>query len=149
MNEEPSAPLPRRWIWVIVMLVLSAAALMLVLTIGRVDPPSRATPSQAANVERVPAKTGIGATGRYASSGMVVTPIKVYFRTKQRTELEIKVPHAMNLYKAEHGHFPKTPEDFTRDIIEFNQIELPDLPAGHRYLYDAESGELQVERPIE
>ena len=101
------------------------------------------------NVERVPARTGIGATGRYASSGMVITPIKAYFRTKQRTELEIKIPHAMNLYKAAHGHFPKTPEDFTRDIIEFNQIELPELPAGHRYLYDAQSGELQVERPIE
>jgi hypothetical protein len=105
------------------------------------------TPSGDPNVETVAAKRGVGKTGRYEGSGMVVTPIKAYFLTKQRTELEIKIPHALNLYKAEHGHFPKTLEDFMRDIIEFNQVKLPELPAGHRYVYKAETGELMVERP--
>jgi hypothetical protein len=94
----------------------------------------------------IAAKRGVGKTGRYEGSGMVVTPIKAYFLTKQRVELELKVPQAMNLYKAEHGHFPKTVEDFNRDIIEFNQIKLPELPQGHRYIYDPEDG-LLVEKP--
>ncbi len=84
-----------------------------------------------------PPRRGVGQAGRYKESGLVVTPIKVYLRTKQRTELDMKIPHAMNLYVAEHGHFPKTPEDFVRDIIQFNQVRLPKLPPGHRYVYDA------------
>ena len=107
------------------------------------------TPSGDPNVETVKAKRGVGKTGRYEGSGMVITPIKAYFLTKQRTELEIKLPQAMNLYKAEHGHYPKSLEDFMRDIIEFNQIKLPELPPGHRYVYDAKTGELAVERPRE
>jgi hypothetical protein len=105
------------------------------------------TPSNDPNVETVAAKRGVGAQGRYEGSGMVITPIKAYFLTKQRTELEIKIPQALTLYKAEHGHFPKTLDDFMRDIIQFNQIKLPELPAGHRYVYKAETGELMVERP--
>lgn len=109
--------------------------------------PTVGAPSEDPNVDRVAAKRGVGKTGRIEGSGMVVTPIKAYFLTKQRTELEIKLPHAMNLYKAEHGNFPKTQEEFMRDIIELNQIKLPELPAGHRYVYEPKTGELMVERP--
>lgn len=109
--------------------------------------PTVGAPSDDPNVDRVAAKRGVGKTGRYEGSGMVITPIKAYFLTKQRTELEIKIPHAMNLYKAEHGNFPKTQAEFMRDIVEFNQIKLPDLPAGHRYVYEPKTGELMVERP--
>ncbi len=85
--------------------------------------------------------------GQYSQSGMVVTPIKAYFRTQARTELEMKVPQAVKLYQAEHGHFPKTPEDFMKDIIEAQKVKLPELPAGHRYAYDPETGELLIEQP--
>ena len=78
---------------------------------------------------------------------MIVTPLKAYFLTRQRTELEIKIPHALNLYKAEHGHFPETPDGFVRDIIETNQISLPELPDGHRYVYDSDKGQLHVAVP--
>jgi hypothetical protein len=61
--------------------------------------------------------------------------------------LETKVPYAVKLYQAEHGHFPKTPEDFMRDIIEAQNVELPELPAGHRYVYDPQTGDLEIERP--
>jgi hypothetical protein len=111
--------------------------------------PTVSAPSESDDVDVVPAKTGVGAQGRYKESGLVITPIKAYFRTQQRTELEMKVPHAMNLYVAEHGHFPKTPEDFQRDIIQFNQVRLPRLPPGHRYVYDAKRGQLLVEQPRE
>ena len=147
MIEEPSAPLPRRWVWVTLMVFASAAARILVLTIGRADPTSLAPPS--VNVECVPARTGIGATGRYGEqrdgdhSHQGLLPHEATDGAGDQDSACHEPLQGM------HGHFPKTPEDFTRDIIEFNQIELPELPAGHRYLYDAQSGELQVERPIE
>lgn len=118
-------------------------------TTAAADAVTVGTPSNDPNVERKSATRKDIKAGQYAGSGMVVTPIKAYFQTKARTELEIKVPHAMNLYKAEHGHFPKTLEDFMRDIIEFNQVKLPELPAGHRYVYDAKEGQLAVERPAQ
>jgi hypothetical protein len=111
--------------------------------------PTVTAPSEGDDVDVVAAKTGVGQSGRYQGLGMMITPLKAYFRARQRAELEIKIPQAMNLYMAEHGHFPKTPEDFTRDIIQFNQVRLPALPPGHRYVYDAKKGELQVEQPRE
>jgi hypothetical protein len=98
------------------------------------------------NTTVIAAKRGVGKTGRYEGSGMVITPIKSYFLTKQRIELELKVPQAMNLYKATNGHFPKTVEEFNSEIIEFNGIKLPELPKGHRYVYDPQDG-LGVEVP--
>jgi hypothetical protein len=53
----------------------------------------------------------------------------------------------MNLYKGEHGEFPKSHEQFMEVIIKANQIKLPDLPQDSKYVYDPAIGELMIEYP--
>jgi hypothetical protein len=45
----------------------------------------------------------------------------------------------LDLYKAERGYYPKTQEDFMRDIIERWEVNLPELPEGWEYYYDPET----------
>lgn len=59
-----------------------------------------------------------------------------------------KVKHATDLYEATYGYKPKTNEDFMRDIIEANYIELPELRDGYEYWYDGKTGELMMRKPI-
>jgi hypothetical protein len=62
---------------------------------------------------------------------------------------EIMVPQALQLYAATEGNYPKTHQEFWEKVIVANQLEtqLPQLPEGHRYVYDPEKKELMVERP--
>jgi hypothetical protein len=55
----------------------------------------------------------------------------------------------MDVYKAldPNGRGPKTHEEFMEKIIRANDIKLPELPSGHRYVYDPVQGELLVEQP--
>ena len=83
--------------------------------------------------------SAIGITlANHVASGILVEEMVAY---------RVQVPHALNLYKATNGHFPKTQEDFVREILEPNGIKLPELPEGHFYVYDPDKGELQVARP--
>lgn len=104
------------------------------------------TRSNDPNSTVVVARRGVGAQGRFDTPGYTFVVLRSYFLTKQRLELEVKVPEALKLYQAEHGYLPKTVEDFNRDIIEANGIKLPELPKGHRYVYDPKEG-LGVEKP--
>ncbi len=70
------------------------------------------------------------------------------FRVEDRLAFDVKVPEAMKLYKAEHDNKgPKSHTEFMRVIIKANQIELPELPAGNTYWYDAKAEELMVRSP--
>ena len=93
------------------------------------------------------AGVGSGEKGRGYGGDPVTTPVAAYFAVKERLTFDIQIPHAMELYKATEGHAPKTHEEFMRSIIEANQIRLPTLPAGHRYVYDPETERLMVEHP--
>lgn len=113
-------------------------------------PPAPATtPSVESATERVKAEKGVGIKGRSLDQyeGVIVTPAKAYFSARERIAFEIAVPHALNLYKASEGHAPKTHEEFMEKIVEFNQIKLPLLPQGHKYVYDPMTEQLMVERP--
>jgi len=57
------------------------------------------------------------------------------------------VPHALQLYEASNGAAPKTHDEFMENVIKANQIKLPVLPPGHKYVYDPETKQLMVERP--
>jgi hypothetical protein len=48
------------------------------------------------------------------------------------------IHHAMQLYQAEHGEYPKTQEEFMQKIIKPNEpsTRLPELPEGWEYFYD-------------
>jgi len=118
------------------------------------QPPANSTSTTQPTTELVPAAPGVGKSGRKldqyqkdAVQNMISTPARAYFQTKERIVFEIEIPHALQLYKAEHGEGPRSQEDFMRDIIEFNNIKLPELQAGQRYVYNPETEELMVERP--
>lgn len=98
------------------------------------------------NMIREKAEVGMGAKGHY-KPGMITTPLATFWRAQEAAAYKIQVPQALNLYKGMHGYFPKTQEEFVREILEPNRIKLPDLPAGHIYVYDPDTGELQVARP--
>jgi len=98
------------------------------------------------NMIREKAEVGMGKKGHY-KPGIVTTPLATFWRAQEAVAYKMHVPHALNLYKGAHGHFPKTQEEFVREILEPNRIKLPDLPPDHFYVYDPDTGELQVARP--
>jgi hypothetical protein len=100
-------------------------------------------------VERVKADVGAAKAGRSLDEyeGVVVTPAKSLFAVRERMVFQAQIPSAMKLYEATNGNKPTSHEEFMTKIIEANQIQLPELPAGQRYAYDPEQGELMVEKP--
>lgn len=99
------------------------------------------------NVIREEAKVGVGKRGRGYEPGLVTTPVAAYFGARERIVFEIQIPQAMKLYKAEHERGPKTQEEFMQKIVKEQGVRLPDLPDGHRYIYDPATEQLMVERP--
>ena len=102
--------------------------------------------------ERVKAEVGVAKKGRRLEDPrrikMIVAPAVALFRTQERIVFEIQIPKAMQLYEALYGRKPKTHEEFLQQIVKANRIALPELPAGHRYIYDPQKGELMVEKPV-
>ena len=110
-------------------------------TIARRPPPAAQAPT------RTKAEVGVGDKGRGYGAGPVAIPIAAFFSTKERIAFDIQIPHAMQLYKAMHDNqAPKTHEQFMQEIITANHIQLPTLPAGHRYVYDPATEQLMVEK---
>lgn len=104
-------------------------------------------PAPAPETERVKAAVGVGKKGRSldGESGMIVTPVKAFFSVQEKLAFEVQLRKALDLYKATNGNFPKSQAEFDTHIA--SQVKLPQLPAGHKYVYDPQQGELQVERP--
>lgn len=114
-----------------------------------------ATPATApVSSELVPADVGVGVKGRSLDkydSGVesaIAQPAKALFAAKERIVFQIQIPQAMQLYKALNGAGPPSHEVFMREIIEANNIALPQLPPGQHYVYRPEEEELYVERPV-
>jgi hypothetical protein len=95
------------------------------------------------------AEAGVGAKGRGYGTGPVATPVASYFNMKERIAFDIQIPEAMKLFKATEGRAPKSHEEFMQAIIKANNIKLPDLPEGHRYVYDPKKEQLMVEQPAQ
>lgn len=104
---------------------------------------------QAPGTIREKAEVGVGAKGHGYGQGLVSTPAGAFFRTKERLAFDIQIKHAMNLFKAMENRAPKSHEEFMEKIIRANHIALPELPEGHRYVYDPKTEELMVEKPAE
>ena len=116
------------------------------------QPPAGAeeqTPANAPETETVKAQAGVGIKGRSLDEyeGVVVTPVKTYFRAKERISFEIEFPHALNLYKALEGSVPQNFAELEEKVLRPNNIRLPALPNGHLYDWNAETEELLVVRP--
>lgn len=99
---------------------------------GGVQPTAEAAPGMV----REKAVVGVSPKGQGYGGGLITEPISVYFKAPQMVVFRIQIPHAMNLYRGVHGHFPKTHQEFMEKIIQENGIQLPPLPPGARYVYD-------------
>jgi hypothetical protein len=98
---------------------------------------------------RVKAEKGVGAKGRGYGQGVIATPAASLFAAKERIAFEIQIPHAMNLFKGMEGRMPNSNKEFMEKIIKENQIQLPTLPEGERYVYDPKTEQLMVEKPAQ
>ena len=141
--------------------VLCGAAGCLLVGCGQPSQPVNLTPTSgtpagvvAAPAEPVPtvlekAGVGSGLKGRSLDQheGIIVTPAKTLFAAKEKIKFEIEIPHTLNLYKALEGHAPKSHDEFMEKIIKANNIQLPELPEGHKYVYDPMTETLMVEKP--
>ncbi len=58
------------------------------------------------------------------------------------------IEHALNLFNAIHGRYPKDHQEFMEKIIKANRIQLPVLPGEWQYKYDVENHKLEVVRAI-
>ena len=103
------------------------------------------TPPPAAPMKK--AEVGVGKKGHYGGQGIIKTPVSVYFRAAERIIFNVEIPNNMKLYKAMNNNKgPATHEEFMEKIIKAGQIDLPDLPAGERYIYDPKKEELFIEQ---
>jgi hypothetical protein len=115
-------------------------------------PPAVAPAGQAADMVREKAGVGSGQQGRSLDNetglgAMIVQPARSLFAFRERAVFEIQIPQALQLFQATQGRAPKSHDEFMAQIIQANNINLPKLPAGHRYMYDADRGELMIEKP--
>ncbi len=103
----------------------------------------------AADMEAQQALAGVGIGGQKFKNDsdfdkIMTGPISTLKHIQQLAPLEIQIPHALNLFQATNGRLPKNHAEFMTEIIEFNKINLPELPPGHVYHYNKEAGQLWV-----
>ncbi|MBX7167940.1 MAG: hypothetical protein K1X74_16520 [Pirellulales bacterium] len=104
-------------------------------------------PAAPAEKVREAARVGVGAKGNDLDPGLLTTPVKTYFTAQELIAFDVQVPQALQLFKATNGRSPESEDEFMQQVIKANNIELPTLPAGHRYVYDVASEQLMVEHP--
>ena len=93
------------------------------------------------------AERGMGKKGQGYGGGIITQPISTYFQTRDRIAFSVQIPKQMQMFKAINNRNPKDLDEYMNQIIKPAGIQLPELPQGHRYVYDPKSGELLVERP--
>lgn len=57
---------------------------------------------------------------------------------------KLEIQHALDLFRAEHDRYPNDYDEFMTVIIKANNIQLPVLPGGLKYMYDEENHKLVV-----
>ncbi len=100
-------------------------------------------------IEAQEALAGVGKEGQllrdHSDTQKIISgPLSAYLHVKQVAALEIQIPQALNLFQATNGRLPKSHEEFMKEIVEFNQIKLPELPAGAVYRFNTQEGKLWV-----
>jgi len=106
------------------------------------SPPQAPQAQKAQAYDTVAAKRGVGKKGQGYGGGIITQPISTYFITRDRMAFEVKIPHSMKHYHAQHGRYPKDMEEFEAQILKPAAITLPPLPDGHWYLFDPEQIDL-------
>jgi len=76
-------------------------------------------------------------------SDPITAPTSAYGPMLERIS-KSHIEHAVNLFQATEGHYPKDHDEFMTQIIKANNIQLPVLPGGKLYQYDVENHKLVV-----
>lgn len=76
----------------------------------------------------------------------ITEPVRQLWRVKEQIVL-IQIEKAVQLFEATENRKIASNDEFMTKIVKENQIALPVLPPGQRYVYDPAKGELMVERP--
>jgi hypothetical protein len=99
---------------------------------------------QAAEVQRKPVEVGVGEKAQsITGEGPIATPVKTLYRAEERIQL-LNLKHAYDIHKQLHGA-PKSHEEYMDKFVKANNLQLPRLPDGQRYVYDPEREELMIE----
>lgn len=117
-------------------------------------PPQQSSPaptnSSPVETETVDAEVGVGKSsqnlGKFDSGVQksIASPAQALVRTKEMAAFDLQVKPTLEAYRALHGNYPKTEKEFWDTI---KGVQLPELPAGQKYVYDPQEGKLKVERP--
>ncbi len=91
-----------------------------------------------------PAEVGVGRKGHGYGTGPIATPLAARWRAAERLIFDVQIPKAMSLFKATNDRAPASHDEFMKEIIDFNQIRLPELREGERYQYDPKAEQLMV-----
>jgi len=86
---------------------------------------------------------GVEADGKILAKDPITLPGNAYVSIIGQTA-KLNIEHALDLYKAETGEFPKTTEEFMEKIIKANNMALPKLPFYQEYGYKADEHRLII-----
>ncbi|WP_435020580.1 hypothetical protein TA3x_001908 [Tundrisphaera sp. TA3] len=126
------------------LLPASVAFASLLLVIG-CDPPKKAKKAEdrgilgkkTQDIRDAPteaAKGGVETTPSIPVTDPITQSTKGLIFALERTS-QLQVEHALNLYQAEKGEYPKDTEQFMAEVIKPNNIALPVLPYYKKYAY--------------
>ena len=78
-------------------------------------------------------------TGSMGNGGAMRAPVVgAYFGIQQRLAFD-QAQRGLNDFKTLNGDYPRTHEQYWKEVIEANLISLPELPEGEEYYYDYEA----------
>ncbi len=73
----------------------------------------------------------------------ITGPLEAFEPTKQKIAI-LEIQHAVNIFNALEGRYPKDYDEFMEKVIKANNIKLPELGKGFSYQYDVENHQLLV-----
>jgi hypothetical protein len=95
-----------------------------------------------ANVELKTGGARVGST-KITAKEPITLPGNAYVTIIGRTSI-LNIQHAVDLYQAENGRYPKDYNEFMEEIIKKNNIALPKLPYYQEYSYDDKEHKLII-----
>lgn len=132
-------------------LIRPVVGLLLVLAVG--CQPVAENPSNDPVVsETMPAQratAGVGKQGEKLQAHnqaqqIISGPASQLFQLRQRAVFDIQIPQALQLYKASNGRAPRSHDEFVREILQANNLVLPELKDGMVYHFNTQAEELWV-----
>jgi len=100
-------------------------------------------------------KTGAAKTGAEKASAAgtkhgqemqdvkVLVAAKAYFSATEKLTFA-QIDHDLQIYKTLHNGYPKSWEEFDKEILQPAHLKLPPLPEGKQYQFDSKTGQLMI-----